>query len=99
MATITLQGKKIHTAGDLPAVGSTAPDFRLVAGDFSDRSLKALMRRADRLGATYVLLVGDDELSGGAANLRHMGTKEQVAITIDNFVENIKRQIGASDDS
>lgn len=40
MATITLQGKEIHTNGQLPAVGETAPDFRLVAGDFSDRSLK-----------------------------------------------------------
>ena len=39
MAEITLQGNPIHTSGDLPAVGSTAPDFTLVAGDLSDITL------------------------------------------------------------
>jgi thiol peroxidase len=29
MATITLGGNEIHTAGELPAVGSAAPDFSL----------------------------------------------------------------------
>lgn len=29
MATITLQGNEIHTAGELPAVGSEAPGFSL----------------------------------------------------------------------
>ncbi len=39
MATITLQGNEIHTNGELPAVGSQAPDFRLVDTDLNDRSL------------------------------------------------------------
>ena len=39
MAEITLEGKPIHTIGELPAVGSAAPDFRLTASDMSDRSL------------------------------------------------------------
>ena len=39
MAEITLEGNPIHTNGDLPAVGSTAPDFSLVAADLSDVSL------------------------------------------------------------
>ena len=39
MADITLKGNSIHTNGDLPAVGSTAPDFSLVAQDLSDVSL------------------------------------------------------------
>jgi len=36
MATITLKGNPIHTNDDLPAVGSTAPDFHLVNKDLSD---------------------------------------------------------------
>jgi thiol peroxidase len=40
MATITLQGNPIHTVGDLPKVGSKAPDFRLTKSDMSDVSLK-----------------------------------------------------------
>lgn len=39
MATITLKGQSIHTNGELPAVGSEAPDFRLTAGDLSDVTL------------------------------------------------------------
>lgn len=39
MAKITLRGNPIHTSGDLPAVGSKAPDFKLTKGDMSDVSL------------------------------------------------------------
>ncbi len=39
MAEITLQGNPIHTNGELPAVGSQAPDFRLVDGELNDRTL------------------------------------------------------------
>lgn len=39
MATITLKGNEIHTNGELPAVGSTAPDFRLADGDLADVTL------------------------------------------------------------
>lgn len=40
MATITIQGNPIHTSGDLPQVGSKAPDFTLTKGDLSDVALK-----------------------------------------------------------
>ncbi len=39
MATITLKGKPVTTSGNLPAVGSKAPDFSLVAEDLSDVTL------------------------------------------------------------
>jgi thiol peroxidase len=39
MATITHKGNPVHTVGDLPKVGSKAPDFRLTRGDLSDASL------------------------------------------------------------
>jgi thiol peroxidase len=39
MAQITLEGNAINTNGDLPAVGSEAPDFTLTKGDLSDVSL------------------------------------------------------------
>ena len=40
MAQITLKGNPINTSGDLPAVGSKAPDFCLTKSDLSDVSLK-----------------------------------------------------------
>ena len=39
MATITFQGKPLHTSGELPAVGSKAPDFSLVNGKLADVTL------------------------------------------------------------
>ncbi len=39
MATITLKGQEIHTSGELPPVGSQAPDFVLVDKDLNDRTL------------------------------------------------------------
>ena len=40
MAKITLKGNAIQTAGNLPVVGSQAPDFKLTKTDLSDVSLK-----------------------------------------------------------
>lgn len=39
MAAITLKGNACNTNGDLPAVGSAAPEFTLVGGDLSDVTL------------------------------------------------------------
>ncbi|MEF3074380.1 thiol peroxidase [Methylobacter sp. Wu1] len=39
MATIKFQGKPLHTSGELPAVGSKAPDFTLVNGKLQEVSL------------------------------------------------------------
>jgi len=39
MAEITLGGNPVHTAGELPAVGSTAPGFTLVRADLSEATL------------------------------------------------------------
>ena len=49
MAQITLKGNAINTTGNLPAVGSQAPDFKVTAQDLSDLSLK------DFAGKTLVL--------------------------------------------
>ncbi len=42
MAKITLKGNEINTSGELPAVGSQAPDFTLTKTDLSDISLNDL---------------------------------------------------------
>jgi thiol peroxidase len=40
MATVNLKETECHTNGELPAVGSRAPDFRLTKTDLSDVGLK-----------------------------------------------------------
>jgi thioredoxin-dependent peroxiredoxin len=39
MAKITLRGNEFHTNGNVPAVGSTAPDFQLVDGKLANKTL------------------------------------------------------------
>ncbi|MBS1970215.1 MAG: thiol peroxidase [Bdellovibrionales bacterium] len=40
MAKITLKGNPLETSGNLPAVGSTSPDFKLVRADLSEVTLE-----------------------------------------------------------
>jgi thiol peroxidase len=40
MAQITSKGNPIHTAGSLPKIGATAPDFEVTRADLSSMSLK-----------------------------------------------------------
>ncbi|HAC90236.1 MAG TPA: thiol peroxidase [Planctomycetaceae bacterium] len=42
MAQVTLKGNPIETVGNLPAVGSAAPEFTLVKQDLSDLTLSSL---------------------------------------------------------
>jgi thiol peroxidase len=39
MASITLKGNAVNTVGNLPEVGSSAPDFKLVGADLAEKSL------------------------------------------------------------
>jgi histidyl-tRNA synthetase len=48
--------------------------------EFEGRSLKAQMKRADRLGARVVLIMGADELAKGEVTLRDMRNSEQRAV-------------------
>ncbi|NJC89310.1 MAG: histidine--tRNA ligase [Desulfuromonas sp.] len=51
--------------------------------EYAGKSLKAQLRRADKLGARRVLILGGDELARGIAQLRDMaaGTQEEVPLT------------------
>ena len=61
--------------------------------DYEGKSLKSQMRRADKLKARYVLILGEDELKRGKAALRNMETKSQEEISIDKLLEILKSKI------
>lgn len=44
MATITLKGNSIQTAGQLPEVGTQAPDFSMLKNDLSEVTLYSLQK-------------------------------------------------------
>lgn len=59
-------------------------------GDGS-KGLKAQMKRAGRLGAKKVLIVGDDELASGKGVLRDMESKVQDEVGLENIVESLEK--------
>ena len=59
--------------------------------DFEGKSLKAQMRTADRLGAKYVAIIGDDEIKNRSITLRNMSTKEQTAVPERSFASEMER--------
>ena len=61
--------------------------------DFRGKSMKALMKRANKLNADFVLIVGENELAQEKLVLRNMETKEQTEIGLENLVNDLAELI------
>lgn len=61
--------------------------------DYEARSLKSQMRRADRLGAPWVLILGEEELERGEVLIRNMNDKTQKTLPLDAIVREFQVQI------
>ncbi len=56
--------------------------------DMNDRALKAQMKYADKIGAKYTIVLGDNELETNRADIKNMKTGEKEKISLgDDFVE------------
>jgi len=58
--------------------------------DYGGMGLKSQMKKADRLGARNVLIVGEDELAAKKAVLRNMNTREQRDVDFETLVSTLK---------
>ena len=63
--------------------------------DFRALTLKALLRQADRIGASFSLIVGDDEASQGRVILRNMETKEQEELPLPSAASALAERLRA----
>ena len=61
--------------------------------DYEGKSLKSQMRRADKLKAQYVLIMGEEELKRGRAVLRNMGTKFQEEVPLQGLIDTLRKKI------
>lgn len=57
--------------------------------DLAGRGLKAQMKYADKLGAKFTLVLGEEERSSGKAVLKNMSTGDRQEIALANLVEEI----------
>ena len=61
--------------------------------DYEGKSLKSQMRRAGKLNASYVLILGGDELKQGKAVLRNMGDKSQEEVPIKDLASLLQSKL------
>ena len=53
------------------------------------RSVKAQMKYADKIGARYSVIIGDDEISDGVLKLKNMQTGETKNVSADEIDKEI----------
>ncbi|PLX22649.1 MAG: histidine--tRNA ligase [Ignavibacteria bacterium] len=54
--------------------------------DYAGRSVKAQMREANKLGARYVILVGESEMASSTAQVKDMKEGEQEEVAFDELI-------------
>ncbi|GMN98179.1 histidine--tRNA ligase [Parageobacillus thermoglucosidasius] len=61
--------------------------------DYQDRKIKAQLKAADRLNATFVAILGEDELAKEVINIKEMGTGEQTEVPLPSVVDYLKERL------
>ena len=61
--------------------------------DYADRRAKGQFKQADRAGARYAVVIGDEELAAGVCSLRDMATGEQRTVPITKGPEELLRTL------
>lgn len=86
VAYLGAEGKRaaVVLAQELRAAGVGA------AALWEDRSLKAQMKQADRLGAAYALIVGEDEVKNGVVTVRRMADSTQATVPRADVLEAVR---------
>jgi thiol peroxidase len=82
MAQTALQGNPVTLSGDLPAVGSLAPDFKLVDKDLADRTLADFAGKKKLLNIVPSLDTPVCATSTKTFNAAMAGKQDAVALVI-----------------
>jgi len=61
--------------------------------DVMNRSLKAQMKYADKLGVTYTVVLGDNEIESNKAVLKNMKSGEQKDVSLDSILDRLKNNL------
>src|SRR6056297_2101332 len=61
--------------------------------DYMGRSVGSQMKSADRMNATYTVIIGENELENKKATVRNMKSGKEQEIDIDNLVKSIEKMI------
>jgi len=62
--------------------------------DYLGKSLKSQMRRANKLNAVFTLILGEEELASGQAQLKDMADSSQSTVALDTLVATLTEKLG-----
>ena len=75
--------RALEIATDLRKVGKS------VEIAFGDRGLKGAMKAADKSGARYVVVLGDEEMTSSVLQLKNMSSGIAISVTIDSLADEL----------
>ena len=95
MAKLTLKGEPVTSSGNLPAIGSKAPDFKLVKSDLSDLKLSDLKGKkvilsifpSQETGTCSASIRKFNQLAAGKKNVIVLGISKDLPFAHKRFCE------------
>jgi histidyl-tRNA synthetase len=63
----------------------------IIETDYMDRSVKAQMKYANKIGAKHTVIIGADELAAKKVNIKDMDRGEQFELSLDKISDFLKR--------
>ena len=58
--------------------------------DFDERKMKKAMAQANKVGARYAMIVGDNEIAQGTYGLKNLATGEQETLSLENITGRVR---------
>lgn len=88
---VGILGKESKTAA-YKMVKSLRQAGLIVETDYMDRSVKAQMKYANKIGAMNTVIIGANELAVGKANIKNMDTGNQTEVEFSKLVEYLTKK-------
>jgi histidyl-tRNA synthetase len=61
--------------------------------DYAGRSMKAQMKQANKAGARFALILGEDEVKANCVQLKDMMQSEQTQVAFDNIIDKLCAEV------
>jgi histidyl-tRNA synthetase len=84
------KGVALQTADDLRLAGIRAEV------SFGERRLRSQLRQADRTGAPFALIIGEEELQAGQVAVKDMASGEQQLIPSESLLDWLRAHLRAA---
>ena len=65
-----------------------------VENDYDGKNFKNNFKTADRLGAKFLIIIGEDEVKNKILTVKNNHTKEEYKVDMDNIIEFLDKKIG-----